>query len=48
MSDAAAHVTLTLAMRNLDKNPLLDSAAAVGAAATGAGGGLHLNEGLSK
>ena len=48
MSDAAAHVTLTLATRNLDRNPLLDPAAAVGAAAAGAGGGLHTSEGLSK
>ncbi|HWH01153.1 MAG TPA: M20/M25/M40 family metallo-hydrolase [Pilimelia sp.] len=41
MSDAMAHVLLTLAKRNFDKSPLVDPAPVAGGPATGGGGGLH-------
>ena len=44
MSDAAAHVALTLAKRNLAKSPLVDPAASVGSGASGGGGGLHAGD----
>jgi Predicted aminopeptidases len=41
MSDAAAHVILTLSRRNLDKDPLVDPPSAGNPADGGGGGGLH-------
>jgi Zn-dependent M28 family amino/carboxypeptidase len=44
MSDAMAHVLLSLAKRNFDRLPLVDPAPTAGGPATGGGGGLHDHE----